>query len=145
MAQARKTRQTLYEVLGVAPEASEEEIKKAYKTLARKYHPDLNPGNPHAESAFKAVGRAYEILGDPERRTNYDRSVQVETTAAEAEVKPARKFDIVMIAFCICTVVAMLLFFLDTPKGIYFLLVAVSLEIRTAIESLRREVRRKGG
>ena len=53
-----------YEILGVSRTASDEEIKKAFRKLARKYHPDLNPGNARAELAFKAVGRAYEVLGN---------------------------------------------------------------------------------
>ena len=61
-----------YEVLGIAKGASEDEIKKAYKKLARKYHPDLNPDNKEAEEKFKEANEAYEILSDPDKKARYD-------------------------------------------------------------------------
>ena len=62
-----------YETLGVDKAASAEEIKKAYRRLARKYHPDQNPDDPKAEARFKEISQAYDTLGDPEKRKAYDR------------------------------------------------------------------------
>ena len=59
-------------MLGVAKGASEDEIKKAYRKVAKKYHPDLNPGNAEAEAKFKEAGEAYEVLSDAEKRQRYD-------------------------------------------------------------------------
>ena len=61
-----------YEVLGVGRDASDEEIKKAYRRLAVKFHPDKNPGDKSAEEKFKEIGEAYEALSDPQRRSAYD-------------------------------------------------------------------------
>ncbi|RMG04329.1 MAG: molecular chaperone DnaJ [Nitrospirae bacterium] len=62
-----------YDILGVKRDASQEEIKKAFRKLARKYHPDLNPGNKEAEKRFKEINEAYDVLGDPKKRAEYDR------------------------------------------------------------------------
>lgn len=61
-----------YEVLGIAKTASDDEIKSAYRKLAKKYHPDLNPDNKGAEDKFKEVGEAYEVLSDKEKKSRYD-------------------------------------------------------------------------
>jgi molecular chaperone DnaJ len=62
-----------YKTLGVGKNASEDEIKKAYRKLARKYHPDRNPGDKQAEERFKEISQAHDVLGDPEKRKQYDR------------------------------------------------------------------------
>jgi curved DNA-binding protein len=61
-----------YKILGVAKSASEKEIKAAYRKLARKHHPDVNPGSKEAEARFKEINEAYEVLGDKEKRKRYD-------------------------------------------------------------------------
>lgn len=67
------TRRDYYAVLGVPRTASEKEIKAAYRRLARKHHPDVNPGDKRAEEQFKAISEAYSVLSDPEKRKKYDR------------------------------------------------------------------------
>ena len=61
-----------YEVLGVDKNASETEIKRAYRKVAKKYHPDMNPGDKEAEEKFKEAAEAYEVLSDPEKKSKYD-------------------------------------------------------------------------
>src|SRR5689334_23631488 len=62
-----------YKTLGVGKNATDEEIKKAYRKLARQYHPDRNPGNKKAEERFKEISQAHDVLSDPEKRKAYDR------------------------------------------------------------------------
>lgn len=61
-----------YKILGVDKSASQDDIKKAFKKLARKYHPDLNPDDPNAKQRFQEINEANEVLGDPEKRKKYD-------------------------------------------------------------------------
>ena len=67
------TKRDYYEVLGVARGAPEDEIKRAYRKLAVKFHPDKNPDDPHAEEKFKELGEAYDVLIDVDKRAAYDR------------------------------------------------------------------------
>ena len=64
-----------YEVLGVQKTATDKEIKSAYRRLARKFHPDVNPGDKASEAKFKEINEAYEVLGDPDKRRKYDERV----------------------------------------------------------------------
>lgn len=77
-----------YEVLGVKKTASEVEIRSAYRALAKKHHPDLNPGDAKAEAAFKDVQAAYDIVGDPEKRARFDRG-EIDASGQE---RPQRQF-----------------------------------------------------
>ena len=70
---AASTRRDYYAVLGVPRTASEKDIKSAYRKLARKHHPDVNPGDSKSEALFKEIGEAYAVLSDPEKRKKYDR------------------------------------------------------------------------
>ena len=63
----------LYQILDVARDASQAEIKRAYRRLACQYHPDANPGDKDAEEKFKKINAAYSVLSDPEKRVRYDR------------------------------------------------------------------------
>ena len=74
--------QTPYEVLGVKPDASPDEIRKAYRKLAKELHPDINPGKPEAEARFKQVTAAHDLLSDADKRARYDRG-EIDEMGAE--------------------------------------------------------------
>ena len=61
-----------YKILGVSKDASQDDIKRAYRRYAKKYHPDLNPGDKEAERRFKEINEAYQVLGDEQKRKKYD-------------------------------------------------------------------------
>jgi DnaJ-class molecular chaperone len=78
---------TPYEILGVAPSASADDIKKAYRKLAKKLHPDLNPGNKKVEQQFKELSAAYDLLSDPAKRARFDRG-EIDASGAERPDRP---------------------------------------------------------
>ena len=78
-----------YETLGVAPNASQDDIRKAYRKAAKETHPDLNPGKPEAEKRFKEINAAYDIVGDADKRKRYDAG-EIDETGAERQ--PERHF-----------------------------------------------------
>ena len=67
-----------YQILGLQRDVSQEEIKKAYRRIAKQYHPDSNPGNREAEKKFKEASEAYEVLSNEEKRENYDHKLIAE-------------------------------------------------------------------
>ena len=77
-----------YKVLGVAPEAAADDIRKAYRKLAKEHHPDLHPGDAVAEERFKAVAAAYDLLGDPDKRARFDRG----DIDASGQEKPEQQY-----------------------------------------------------
>jgi DnaJ-class molecular chaperone len=77
-----------YAVLGIKKDASQTEIQKAYRRLAKKLHPDLNPGNKKAEERFKEISAAYDLLGEPEKRARFDRG-EIDASGAE---RPRQRF-----------------------------------------------------
>src|SRR3979490_3455202 len=84
-----------YETLGVKKSASAEEIRKAFRKLARKYHPDVNPGDKSAEEKFKTLSEANDVLSDPKKRNIYDQigfySDNIDPAAAEAYARGGRQ------------------------------------------------------
>ncbi|HEY7784194.1 MAG TPA: molecular chaperone DnaJ [Pyrinomonadaceae bacterium] len=83
------SKQDYYEVLGVKRDAKPEDIKKAYRRLARKYHPDVNPGDKKAEERFKLTSEAHDVLSDPKKRSVYDRFGQYSDNLADAAARGA--------------------------------------------------------
>src|SRR2546421_4288662 len=78
-----------YKTLGVGRDAKPEEIKKAYRRLARKHHPDVNPGDKSAEERFKLITEAHDVLSDPKKRAVYDRFGQYSDNLADAAARGA--------------------------------------------------------
>src|SRR5262249_58875384 len=79
-----------YQILGVGREATQEEIRKAYRRLAKDNHPDLHPGDKGAEARFKDIAAAYDILGDEKKRARFD-SGEIDASGAERQ-RPEREF-----------------------------------------------------
>ena len=77
-------KEDFYKILGVKKDAKPDEIKKAYRRLARKYHPDVNPGDKSAEDRFKQMSEAFDVLSDPKKRKVYDRFGQYSHNLANA-------------------------------------------------------------
>ncbi|HVI05582.1 MAG TPA: DnaJ domain-containing protein, partial [Sphingomicrobium sp.] len=90
---ATTTKKDYYEILGVKKGASAEEIRKAFRKLARKYHPDVNPGDKGAEEKFKVLSEANDVLSDPKKRKIYDQvgfySDNIDPATAEAYARSA--------------------------------------------------------
>ncbi len=82
-------KQDYYEILGIKRDAKPDEIKKAYRRLARKYHPDVNPGDKTAEERFKMMSEAHDVLSDPKKRSVYDRFGQYSDNLADAAARGA--------------------------------------------------------
>ena len=74
-----------YAILGVAKSASADDIRKAYRKLAKKYHPDLNPGDKAAEAKFKDIGQANDLLSDPEKRRRFDAG-EIDASGQEMQI-----------------------------------------------------------
>ena len=87
---ATTTKKDYYEILGVKKSASADDIRKAFRKLARKYHPDVNPGDKAAEEKFKALSEANDVLSDPKKRKIYDQLGFIPTTLIRLPQRPMR-------------------------------------------------------
>src|SRR5215831_4915270 len=85
--------QSPYEILGVPQNSSPDDIKKAYRKLAKRLHPDLNPGNKRVEQQFKEVSAAYDLLSDADKRARFDRG-EIDASAAGREGQKYQGFDV---------------------------------------------------
>ena len=81
-----------YEILGVEQDASQDEIKQAYREMAKQYHPDRDPDDPEAEEKFKAAAEAYDVLGDPEKRRRYAIPPTVRSCRLAFSIRSDRSF-----------------------------------------------------
>ena len=93
-----------YEVLGVDRNATEDEIKRAFRRLARKYHPDVNKDDPEAEEKFKEINDAYSVLSDPKTRAQYDQFGHEGPTGQDLEILTLEALAVLMISL-ICSLV----------------------------------------
>ncbi len=85
-----ESKRDYYEVLGVGKDADDAALKKAYRQIAKKYHPDMNPGDAEAEKKFKEASEAYAVLSDPDKRRQYDQFGHAAREALEALTSAAR-------------------------------------------------------
>ncbi len=85
---ATATKKDYYEILGIKKSASADDIRKAFRKLARKYHPDVNPGDKAAEEKFKALSEANDVLSDPKKRKIYDQLGSTRTTSIPQLPRP---------------------------------------------------------
>jgi len=103
-----------YEILGVKKDASQDELKKAFRHLARKYHPDLNKGSKEAEEKFKEINEAYQVLSDPQKKSQYD---QVGHAAFKPGDFTGQKLPAMMIFSGILDLVISSMPFPQVPEG----------------------------